>query len=57
MKSELTAKETKSLLQSAEDAFPDSDFVFSVWEWFEDHGFITEAQEEALNNIVENGRD
>jgi hypothetical protein len=53
MKSELTDVETKNLLADAEDAFPDSDFVSSVNEWFDEHGFITESQEEALNRIVD----
>lgn len=52
MKSELTPEETLSLITDAEDEFPDSDFVASVKEWFDDKGFITEAQEEALNKIA-----
>jgi len=56
-KSELTQKETLELLQEAEDAFPDSDFVASVREWFEENGFITEGQEASLSNIAENPRD
>ncbi len=54
MKTELSDDEIISLLAEASDAFPDSDFVESVGEWYEEHGFITEAQEDALNNIVEN---
>jgi hypothetical protein len=53
MKSSLTPDEIESLLNEAEDAFPDSDFVSSVREWFEDHDFITDNQETALNNIIE----
>ena len=53
MKSELTDQEVRDLLQNAEDAFPDSDFVASVSEWFDEHGFITDGQEVALNNIAE----
>jgi hypothetical protein len=53
VKSELTDKETRDLLQRAEDEYPDSDFVFSVNEWFLEHGFITDAQEDALNKIAD----
>jgi hypothetical protein len=53
MKSELTPAQIEDLLQRAEDEYPDSDFVASVTEWFEEHGFITEAQEEALENIAD----
>ena len=49
MSSALTKDEIDDLLSDAEDNFPDSDFVASVKEWFLEHGFITEAQEEALN--------
>ena len=54
-KSELTDRETDSLLAEADEAYPDSDFVSSVQEWYEEHGFITEAQEDALNNIINRG--
>ena len=53
MKSELTDQEVRDLLQNAEDAFPDSDFVASVSEWFDEHGFITDGQEAALNKIAD----
>jgi hypothetical protein len=53
MKSELTSDEIEDLLQRAEEAFPDSDFVASVEDWFLEHDFITERQEEALNKIVD----
>ncbi len=53
MKSELTENETEDLIRRAEDAYPESDFVASVEEWFLEHGFITEAQEEALNKIAD----
>ena len=52
-KSELTPRETEALIREAEDAFPDSDFVASVDEWFSEKGFITENQEAALNKIAE----
>ena len=52
MKSELTKDEIENLLAEADDAFPESDFVPSVQEWYEEHGFITENQESALNNII-----
>jgi len=55
MKSKLDNEETQDLLQDAEDAFPDSDFVASVQAWFDEHGFITDAQEDALNNIIMHG--
>ena len=55
MKAELTDDEIENLLAEADDAFPDSDFVASVQEWFEEHGFITERQEDALNKIIERG--
>ena len=53
MKSELTKQETEALLDEAEDAYPDSDFVQSVRDWFDEHGFITDGQESALNNTIE----
>ena len=53
MKSELTPNEVRELLENAEDAFPDSDFVASVSEWFDEHGFITDGQEVALNKIAD----
>ena len=53
MKSELEQHEIEALLDEAEDAWPDSDFVASVRDWFEEHEFITENQESALNNIAE----
>ncbi len=53
MKSELTDKEVRSLLDEARAVFPSSDFVASVEDWFTEHGFITEAQEEELNKIAE----
>jgi len=56
MKSELTEDETEALLQEADDQYPDSDFVASVQDWFMDKGFITEAQEAALNKIAEGRR-
>ena len=52
-RSELTARETEELLDDAESAFPDSDFVSSVRGWFDDHGWITDAQEAALNKVVD----
>ena len=54
-KSLLTPDETEALLDEAQDVLPDSDFIASVRDWFEQHGFITDAQESALNNIVEKG--
>lgn len=56
MKSELTDNEIESMIDEAEDAWPDSDFVASVREWYEEHGFITEAQEGALDRIIERRR-
>ncbi len=53
MKSSLTPDEIDSLINEAEDLFPDSDFVASVREWFENHDFITDKQEDALNNIID----
>lgn len=55
-RSELTLVETENLLSEAEDAWPDGDFVSSVREWFEEHDFITDNQEDALRNIVEKRR-
>ena len=52
-RSELTEDQTESLIDEAREAFPDSDFVASVREWFDDNGFITEAQEQGLNNTIE----
>jgi len=52
-RSELTESQTADLLDRAEDAFPDSDFVASVREWFEERGFITEGQEESLAKIAD----
>jgi len=55
MKSELTPDEIEALLDAADEVFPDSDFVSSVREWFDEHGFITDAQETGLNNTIEKG--
>jgi hypothetical protein len=56
MRSDLTTEETDQLLDDADEAWPDSDFVASVREWFEDKGFITDGQETALNNIINRSR-
>ena len=53
MKSELSEAEIEELLREAQEAWPDSEFVASVKEWYEDKGFISDRQEEALNNIAE----
>lgn len=53
MKAELSETEIEKLLDEADEAWPDSDFVASVRDWYEDKGFITDRQEEALNNIAE----
>lgn len=50
---EMTEAQTEALLDRAEEAFPDSDYVASVREWFNEKGFITEAQEEALAKIAD----
>lgn len=50
-KAELTEDEVADLLEDAEAAFPDSDFVASVREWYEEKGFITLAQADALERI------
>ena len=55
MKSELTPDEVEALLDNAEDVFPDSDFVSSVRDWFDEHGWITDGQETGLNNTIERG--
>jgi len=55
MKSELTCDQIENLLAEAESAFPESDFVASVTDWFAEHGFITEKQEEALRKIADRG--
>lgn len=52
-RSELTPKEIGELLDDAESAYPESDFVSSVRDWFDEHGWITEAQEAALNKVAE----
>ena len=53
MKSELMSDEIETLLDEAEDACPDSDFVQSVRDWFDEKGFITDGQESALINVIE----
>ena len=55
MKSELTNDEIGALLDDAESAFPDSEFVTSVRDWFDDKGFITDKQEAALENVIDKG--
>jgi hypothetical protein len=52
-RSELTTEQTEALIDEAREAFPDSDFVDSVADWYGDNGFITEAQEQGLNNTIE----
>ena len=56
MRCNLDTEQTAQLLDDADEAWPDSEFVASVREWFEDKGFITDGQENALNNIVEKRR-
>ena len=53
MKSTLTDAQIEALLDDAEAEFPTSEFVASVREWFEEHGFITDAQERSLQKIAE----
>jgi len=43
----------EDLIEQAAMANPDNDFVASVRAWFEDHGEITEAQREALQDIID----
>jgi len=43
----------EDLIEQAAMAKPDNDFVASVRAWFEDHGEITEAQREALQDIID----
>lgn len=50
---EMTTTIIDKALRRAEEAFPDSDYVASVREWFNEKGFITEAQEEALAKIAD----
>ena len=44
--------EIGELLDEAEDAYPSSDFVGSVREWFEEKGWITQRQWDALERIA-----
>lgn len=53
MKSTLTDAEIDLLIDDAEAEFPTSEYVASVREWHEEHGFITEAQAQALQNIID----
>jgi ribosomal protein S25 len=46
----------EDLLERAEEAYPESDFVPSVREWYEEKGFITQAQQEALERIANGER-
>jgi len=55
MKSVLTTREIDELLAETEESFPESDFVTSVSNWFDKHGFITDKQERALERIIERG--
>lgn len=41
-----------TLLANAAAAKPDNDFVASVQAWFDEHGTLTDAQREALENII-----
>ncbi len=43
----------EDLIEQAAMKKPDNDFVASVRAWFEDHGEITEAQREALQDIID----
>ena len=56
-KCDLTGDEIETLLDEAENAFPESDFVASVRSFYEERDFITERQEEALRNIAERNGD
>lgn len=52
-KSTLTDAEIDLLIDDAQLELPNSPFVASVLEWYEEHGFITEAQAQALQNIID----
>lgn len=51
-RAEVAELDDKRLLDDAELVKPDSDFVASVRSWFDEHGSITPAQREALENII-----
>jgi hypothetical protein len=52
VRSALAPDQTARLLDEAEDAFPGADFTASAEEWYQDKGFITEDQEDALRSII-----
>ena len=45
----------EELLADAQEKFPGSEFVASVWHFFEEKGFVTEAQADALQGIIDGG--
>jgi hypothetical protein len=56
MRSELNDNEIEALLDDAERAAPDNEFVQSVRKWYEENDFITYKQEEALWKFVDRRR-
>ena len=52
MKNGLSESEIICLLNDAEESCPNSEVVTSIWEWFEEKGIITKAQEVALRRMV-----
>jgi hypothetical protein len=53
----IAGAEAETLLQEAEEAFPSSEFVASLWDWFDEKGFLTEAQAEGLRGIIDGERE
>jgi len=53
---DLTSEAIVQILDEARDAFPGSDFVDSVSDWFDAHGFITRQQADALRSIADRER-
>jgi hypothetical protein len=53
MRHDVEGSDAEELPEAAESSFPESDFVGSVWDWFDEHGFVTEKQAEALRRIAD----
>lgn len=51
--SRIYGKEAEGYIEDAEAAFPESDFIQSVIDYLDEHGFITEKQADALERIAE----
>lgn len=53
----LKGEAARSLLEEAERVAPWADYVMSLIDWYEENGFLTAAQVEALERIIERGQE